>query len=180
MTEDDGQLPVGAVRDGHRFDEPALRHWLGRHIDGFRGELMVRQFRGGPSNPTFLLTPPDRHYVMRAKPGPAARLLPSAHAVDREFHVMRALAGAGVPVPRVHALCEDEDVIGRAFYVMDHVGGRVLWDPALPDQAPAERTVIYDAMNDVIARLHRVGPDAIGLHGYGKSPERAMARQIRR
>ena len=118
----------GPVAERHRFDVGALEAYLRQHVDGFAGPLAVEQFRGGQSNPTFRLATPARRYVMRAKPGPAAKLLPSAHAIDREFRVQRALAGTDVPVARMYCLCEDEAVIGRAFYVMDLVEGRVLWE----------------------------------------------------
>jgi aminoglycoside phosphotransferase (APT) family kinase protein len=116
---------------------------------------------------------------MRSKPGPAAKLLPSAHAVEREFRVMRALAGRGVPVARMDVLCEDESVIGRAFYVMEFVDGRVLWDQALPGLEPAERAAIYDEMNRVIAALHKVDVAPPGLSDYGK-PGNYFERQIGR
>jgi aminoglycoside phosphotransferase (APT) family kinase protein len=139
----------------------------------------VEQFKGGQSNPTFLLRTPDARYAMRAKPAPAAKLLPSAHAVDREYRVITALGRAGVPVPRTFALCEDEGVIGRAFYVMDYVEGRVLWDQSLPGMSKDERRAIYDEMNRVIAQLHGVDYKAIGLETYGK-PGNYFARQLDR
>jgi aminoglycoside phosphotransferase (APT) family kinase protein len=120
------------VAESHAFDVAALERWLQSSLDGFAGPLAVEQFKGGQSNPTYKLATPGASYVMRTKPGPAAKLLPSAHAVDREFTVMRALAGTGVPVPRMHLLCEDESVIGRAFYVMEFVQGRVLWEQCCP------------------------------------------------
>jgi aminoglycoside phosphotransferase (APT) family kinase protein len=131
-----GTKPVAA---SHAFDVAALQAYLLQHLPGFAGPLTVEQFKGGQSNPTYKLVTPGCAYVMRSKPGPAARLLPSAHAVEREFRVMRALAGRGVPVARMHVLCEDESVIGRAFYVMEFVDGRVLWDQALPGMNPGER-----------------------------------------
>jgi aminoglycoside phosphotransferase (APT) family kinase protein len=167
------------VQDRHRFDVPALDAYLRGRIAGFRGPLEVAQFRGGQSNPTYLLTTPGTRYVMRAKPAPAAKLLPSAHAVDREFRVMDALGRAGLPVARMHALCEDESVIGRAFYVMEYVEGRVFWEQSLPGSAPAERAAIYDEMNRVIAALHRVDYAAVGLADFGK-PGNYFARQIGR
>ena len=117
------------VTEQHRFDVAALEAYLREHVEGFAGPLSVEQFKGGQSNPTFKLITPGKTYVMRSKPGPAAKLLPSAHAIDREFRVMRGLAGSEVPVATMHTLCEDESVIGRAFYVMDFVDGRVLWEP---------------------------------------------------
>ena len=163
----------------HAFDLDALEAWLSGAVPGFRGPLAVEQFRGGQSNPTFRLNTPGASYVMRAKPGPVARLLPSAHAVEREYRVMKALADRGVPVPEMLALCEDESVIGRAFYVMGFVDGRVLWNQALPDATREERGAIYDEMNRVIAALHGVDVAAAGLADYGK-PGNYFERQIGR
>ncbi|HEY6133531.1 MAG TPA: phosphotransferase, partial [Rubrivivax sp.] len=167
------------VAEQHRFDMGALQAWLQRHVPGFTGPLDVAQFRGGQSNPTFKLITPGATYVMRSKPGPAARLLPSAHAIEREYRVMAALAASGVPVPTMLALCVDEAVIGRAFYVMSFAAGRVLWDQALPDLSRSERAAIYDEMNRVIAALHRVDVGAAGLADYGK-PGNYFGRQIGR
>ncbi|HEY2023298.1 phosphotransferase [Paraburkholderia sp.] len=167
------------VADRQRFDADALAAWLSGHVDGFTGPLTLEQFAGGQSNPTFKLITPSRAYVMRAKPGPAAKLLPSAHAIEREYRVMRGLAGTAVPVAEMLALCEDESVIGRAFYVMEFVDGRVLWDQSLPGMTPAERAAIYDEMNRVIAALHSVDVQASDLAGYGK-PGNYFARQIGR
>jgi aminoglycoside phosphotransferase (APT) family kinase protein len=167
------------VADSHRFDASALQAHLEAHLPGFRGPLRIEQFKGGQSNPTYLLVAASGRYVMRTKPGPAAKLLPSAHAIEREFRVMAALAGTDVPVAAMHLLCEDESVIGRAFYVMDFVDGRVLWDQALPALTPAERGAVYDEMNRVIAALHRVDVAAVGLADYGK-PGNFFARQIGR
>jgi len=167
------------VAERHRFDVDALETWMRAHVDGFAGPLRVEQFQGGQSNPTFKLTSPRRAYVMRAKPGPVAKLLPSAHAIEREYRVLAALAGSEVPVARVHGLCEDEAVIGRAFYVMDCVDGRVLWEQSLPGISRAERGAIYDEMNRVIAALHRVDVAAVGLQDFGR-PGNYLARQISR
>ncbi|MEX1168262.1 MAG: phosphotransferase family protein [Hydrogenophaga sp.] len=167
------------VAEQHRFDTEALSAWLATHVGGFAGPLEVEMFKGGQSNPTYKLITPQRAYVMRAKPGPVAKLLPSAHAVEREFKVMGALYGSGVPVAKMHALCEDESVIGRAFYIMECVEGRVMWDQSLPDKTNAERAAIYDEMNRVMAALHGVKPSAIGLEGYGK-PGNYFERQIGR
>jgi aminoglycoside phosphotransferase (APT) family kinase protein len=156
-----------------------LQAYLSVRIDGMHGNLQISRFKGGQSNPTFLLESPTHRYVLRTKPGPVAELLPSAHAIEREYRVQAALAGTDVPVARMHCLCEDESVIGRAFYVMQHVEGRVLWDQTLPDSSREERAAIYDEMNRVISALHRIDPDAIGLGDYGKHSE-YMARQIRR
>ncbi len=171
-----GTMPVA---EKHRFDVASLEAYLRTHVEGFSGKLEVEQFKGGQSNPTFRLTAGGKRYAMRAKPGPAAKLLPSAHAVDREFRVITALGKAGIPVPRTYTLCEDEGVIGRAFYVMDCVDGRVLWDQSLPGMSKAERGAIYDEMNRVIAALHKVDYQAIGLGDYGK-PGNYFARQIGR
>jgi aminoglycoside phosphotransferase (APT) family kinase protein len=141
--------------------------------------LTVAQFKGGQSNPTYQLITPTRSYVMRSKPGPADKLLASAHAVDREFTVMRALHRTDVPVPEMHLLCEDESVIGRAFYVMEFMAGRVLWDQSLPDIPKADRAAYYDEMNRVMAALHNVDVNAAGLAGYGK-PGNYFERQIGR
>jgi len=168
-----------AVSARHAFDTAALERHLQRTLPGFEGPLTVEQFKGGQSNPTYKLVTPRQAYVMRTKPGPAAKLLPSAHAIEREFRVMRALADTAVPVARMHLLCEDEAVIGRAFYVMQFVDGRVLWEQSLPGFMPAERGAIYDEMNRVIAALHSVNPAQVGLADYGK-PGNYFVRQITR
>ncbi|WP_455280284.1 phosphotransferase [Cupriavidus necator] len=167
------------VADQQRFDTAALEGWMRQHVEGFAGPLTVEQFKGGQSNPTFKLDTPGQTYVMRAKPGPKSKLLPSAHAIEREYRVMAALAGSDVPVARMYALCEDESVIGRAFYIMEFVAGRVLWDQSLPGMSTAERGAIYDEMNRVIAALHTVDYNAIGLGDYGK-PGNYFQRQIER
>jgi aminoglycoside phosphotransferase (APT) family kinase protein len=163
----------------HAFDVAALEAWMAAHVAGFGGPLTVQQFKGGQSNPTYKLVTPARSYVMRSKPGPAVKLLPSAHAIEREFRVMKALAGSGVPVARMDALCEDESVIGRAFFVMEHVEGRVMWEQALPGMTAEQRAAIYDEMNRVIAALHSVDVAAVGLADYGK-PGNYFERQIGR
>ena len=163
----------------HSFDAAALESWLVAHLPGFAGPLQVAQFKGGQSNPTYLLSTPERSYVMRSKPGPAVRLLPSAHAIEREFRVMQALRGSGVPVPEMLVRCDDESVIGRAFYLMEFIQGRVLWDQALPGMSLAERGAHYDEMNRVMAALHRLKPEAIGLSDYGR-PGNYFERQIAR
>ena len=168
-----------APASSHAFDVEALRSFLSSRLEGFDGPLTVAQFKGGQSNPTYKLSTPARAYVMRTKPGPASRLLPSAHAIEREYRVMGALSGTGVPVPRMHLLCGDEAVIGRAFYIMEFMDGRVLWDQALPGMSTAERGAIYDDMNRVIARLHSVDVAAAGLADYGK-PGNYFERQIGR
>ncbi len=167
------------MADSHAFDVVALERYLAAEMPGFAGPLTVEQFKGGQSNPTYKLVTPGASYVMRSKPGPAARLLPSAHAVEREFRVMSALALTPVPVPRMHVLCEDESLIGRAFYVMQYMHGRVLWDQSLPGMSATERGEIYDEMNRVIAALHSVDVRAVGLSDFGK-PGNYFERQIGR
>ena len=166
-----------AVQERHRFDEATLASYLRAHLLGFEGPLRVEQFKGGQSNPTFLLTTPAAAYVLRRKP--PGKLLPSAHAIDREYRVMRALQATEVPVPATLCLCEDEAVVGTAFYVMAHVPGRIFWDPALPGLRPAERAAIFDSMNATIVALHQVDFAAVGLADYGK-PGNFFARQIGR
>jgi len=161
------------------FDTAALTAWLQDHLPGFAGPLKLETFQGGQSNPTFKLVTPTHSYVMRSKPGPAARLLASAHAIDREFTVMSALADTEVPVPRMLCLCEDESVIGRAFYIMAFMDGRIFWDQSLPGMVPAERAAIYMEMNRVLAALHSVDHTLHGLAGYGK-PGNYFERQIGR
>ena len=167
------------VASSHAFDVGALQAYLLATLPGFAGPLTVEQFKGGQSNPTYKLLTPARSYVMRTKPGPAAKLLPSAHAVEREFRVMKGLAGSSVPVAQMHVLCEDEAVIGRAFYVMEFMDGRVLWDQSLPGMTAAERGAIYDEMNRVIAAMHNVDVNRVGLADYGK-PGNYFERQIGR
>ena len=167
------------VTGSHVLDQDRLSAWLVQHLPGFNGPLAVSMFKGGQSNPTYQLSTPTQTYVLRAKPGPVAKLLPSAHAIEREFAVMRGLADTNVPVPRMLCLCEDESVIGRAFYVMEFIAGRVLWDQALPGMQPAERAAIYAEMNRVIAALHTVRFADHGLASYGK-PGNYFERQISR
>ena len=167
------------VSDKQAFDVAALSAWLEQNLPGFAGPLTVESFKGGQSNPTYKLNTPTQCYVMRAKPGPVAKLLPSAHAIEREFAVMSGLYGTDVPVPRMHCLCEDEAIIGRAFYVMEFMQGRILWDQTLPGMSPSERTAIYNEMNRVIAALHTVKFAERGLAGYGK-PGNYFDRQISR
>lgn len=177
MSETQDFVGTMPVVERLRFDVGALENWLRSHVDGFKGSLDVEQFRGGQSNPTYRLRTASQSYVLRRKP--PGKLLPSAHAVDREYRVITALGKTGFPVPKTYALCLDEAVIGTAFFVMEHVEGRVFWDPTLPDLSPAERGRVYDAMNAVIARLHTVDYGAIGLGDYGK-PGNYCARQIDR
>ncbi|HEY9209629.1 phosphotransferase [Acidovorax soli] len=179
MSNFDHFVGTRPVSDQHAFDIAALSAWLAQNMEGFAGPLTVEMFKGGQSNPTYKLNTPTTSYVMRAKPGPVAKLLPSAHAIEREFAVMRGLHGTDVPVPRMHVLCEDESVIGRAFYVMECMQGRVLWDQSLPGMSQAERGAIYNEMNRVIAALHTVQFADRGLAGYGK-PGNYFERQIGR
>jgi aminoglycoside phosphotransferase (APT) family kinase protein len=176
MDDNSGTRPPSAA---HGVDLLALQGFLESRLEGFAGPLAVEKFKGGQSNPTYKLVTPTRTYVLRSKPGPAAKLLSSAHAIDREFTVMRALHGSGVPVPRMHLLCEDESVIGRAFYVMEYMAGRVLWDQSLPGFDARGRGAVYDEMNRVIAALHTIDPQAAGLGDYGK-PGNYFERQIGR
>jgi len=179
MSNFDHFVGTGSVSDKHAFDTNALTSWLSKNLSGFEGPLTVEMFKGGQSNPTYKLITPGKSYVMRAKPGPVAKLLPSAHAVEREFAVMNGLQGTSVPVPQMHCLCEDESIIGRAFYVMEFMQGRVLWDQSLPGMSREQRAAIYDEMNRVIAALHTVQFAERGLSAYGK-PGNYFERQIGR
>src|SRR5215472_3467494 len=161
----------------HDLPLTRLEGWMRDHIDGFRGPLAAEQFEGGQSNPTYKLLAGSGSCVLRRKP--AGQLLPSAHAVDREYRVMRALSGTAVPVPRVYALCEDDRVIGSAFYVMEFLDGRIFWDPRLPGLSPAERRAMFQSMNTVIAALHSVNFVKLGLAEFGR-PGNYMARQVAR
>lgn len=169
-------LGTTAVRDSHAFDMAALSAWMATNVPGFAGPLTIEQFKGGQSNPTYKLIAPGKNYVLRRKP-PGATLA-GAHAVDREARVLTALAGS-MPVPQVYAVCTDESVIGSWFYVMDMVEGRIFWDATVPGVSTSERAAIFDAMNDTIARLHRVDPEAVGLGDYGR-PGNYFERQIGR
>jgi aminoglycoside phosphotransferase (APT) family kinase protein len=169
-----GTKPVEAR---HRIDEKNLDAWLAANIEGYRGPLAVSQFKGGQSNPTYRLDTPGRAYVLRRKP--FGKLLPSAHAVDREFRVISALHRAGFPAAKPYALCTDESVIGAMFYVMALVEGRVMWSGALPNASREERGAIYRAQIETLARLHQYRPEEIGLGGYGR-PGNYFARQVER
>jgi len=160
-----------------RFDTAGLEAYLEKHIPGFAGPLVVRQFKGGQSNPTYKLETPGAAYVLRRKP--PGKLLPSAHAVDREFRVISALHARGFPVAQAYVYCEDESIAGTPFYVMSFVDGRVIWEPHIPGVSIAERTAIYDAMNATLARLHSYQPAEIGLASFGKG-ENYVARQVDR
>jgi len=165
------------VRAAHRFDEQRLFDYLSSHVESFHGPLSVSQFKGGQSNPTYLLDAGPGRYVLRRKP--PGKLLKSAHAVDREFRIISALYAAGFPVPRPLVLCEDDAVIGTTFFVMEFVEGRIFWDLDLPGLEPAERAAIYDNVNETIAKLHNYDYAAIGLEDYGK-PGNYFERQISR
>ncbi len=162
---------------GLEIDTARLAAYLGDVLPGFAGPISVSQFKGGQSNPTYRLEARSGIYVLRRKP--PGKLLPSAHAVDREFRVMQALGRAGLPVPKVLHLAEDPSIIGSAFYVMEHVAGRVIWVPSMPDASPAERAATYDAMNATLAGLHRQDPVQLGLGDFGRGAD-YVARQVRR
>ena len=165
------------VLPNHRFDEAALVGYLAERLPGFSRGCVVRQFQGGQSNPTFHLETPDGAYVLRKKPG--GKLLPSAHAVDREYRILKALANTDVPVPKVRLLCDDPAVIGTIFYVMDYLPGRIYADRAMPGVDAAHRRAAFLDMASVLGRLHRLSPQAIGLGDFGK-PGAYVARQIDR
>src|SRR5262245_14279032 len=172
------EVATTPMRAGLEIDVARLEAYLVGRIDGFAGPLEVRQFKGGQSNPTYLLITPHWRYVLRRKP--PGQLLASAHAVDREFKVISALGRhTDVPVPRAHLLCTDADVIGTWFYVMDHVEGRIFWDPTFPSVERADRRAHAFALCDALARLHRVRPEAAELADYGK-PTGYLSRQIAR
>lgn len=159
------------------FDTAQLAEYLQTQVQGFRGPLTAEKFPGGQSNPTFLIEAASGRYVLRRKP--SGELLKSAHAVDREFRVISALAETNVPVAKVFHLCEDDNIIGSMFYVMEYINGRVLWDPSLPNSTPQERNLIYVEMNRVLAELHSVNVDSVGLSDYGR-PGNYFERQIGR
>ncbi|MDA8870711.1 phosphotransferase family protein [Rhizobiaceae bacterium] len=152
--------------DPNALDAVALAPWLEKHVDGFAGLRAIHKFGDGQSNPTYRLEAESGTYVLRAKP--PGELLKSAHQVDREYRVMNALAGTGVAVPKMLALAEADSPIGRTFFVMENLDGRVLWDPALPELDNGARGRIYDAMNSTLAALHDVDPAAVGLSDFGK------------
>jgi len=174
QEENSGTRDVSAE---HEIDVGLLEDYLQEHVDGFSGPLAIKQFKGGQSNPTYLLEAASGKYVMRRKP--PGKLLKSAHAVDREFRVISALYTAGFPVPRPYVLCEDESVVGTVFFVMDFVDGRIFWELDLPACDPGERQAIYDNVNQTIADLHNFDHEAIGLSDYGR-PGNYFSRQISR
>ena len=180
MTEPSRQERFSGTKDvaaALSFDVERLAAYLAARIEGFQKPLTVRQFKGGQSNPTYQLITPNHKYVLRRKP--PGKLLPSAHAVDREFKIIAALHPTGFPVARPRLLCEDDSIIGTTFYVMDFVEGRIYWEGTLPGLEPTERRAIYDAMNQTLTRLHGIDYAAIGLGDYGK-PGNYIARQIAR
>jgi aminoglycoside phosphotransferase (APT) family kinase protein len=168
---------VKPVEERHRLDEAALDAWLKQNVEGYAGPLTMNQFKGGQSNPTYQLVTPTKKYVLRKKPG--GKLLPSAHAVDREYKVISALYPTGFPVARAYALCTDDSVVGAMFYVMEMVEGRILWDGALPDCTKEERRAIYEHKIATLAKLHTTDVEKVGLSDFGK-PGNYFARQIDR
>jgi aminoglycoside phosphotransferase (APT) family kinase protein len=180
MTETDRQKTFSGTRDVAerlRFDPARLEDYLHTNVPGFAGPIVVSQFKGGQSNPTYLIETPLRRYALRRKP--PGKLLPSAHAVDREFRVISALHRQGFPVAEPVLYCADENVAGTSFFVMGYVEGRVFWDPDMPKSKPAERAKVYDAMNATLAQLHSYDPAAIGLGDYGRG-KNYVARQVER
>lgn len=176
-TADEANIGTTPVRENFRFDEAKVHRWLFDNVEGYAGPLTVEQFKGGQSNPTYKLITPTRSYVLRRKPpGP---LLKGAHAVDREARVQMALATAGFPVPKVHALCTDESVLGTAFYVMDAVEGRIFWDATFPQVSRDRRPAYFDAQNRTLAQLHSIDPKAVDLDDYGRATG-YLQRQITR
>ncbi len=168
---------TGPVREAHRFDEARLDAWLAEHVDGYSGSLQVLQFKGGQSNPTFWLADRERQYALRKKP--PGKLLQSAHAVDREYRVMHALRDTEVPTAKMYALCEDESIIGTQFFVMEYVDGRIFWNVQLPEIRPEERRAVYDELARVLAAIHGVDVETVGLGDFGR-PDAYVARQVKR
>ncbi len=177
MTNTLDNRELGPPLEAHRFDTRALAAYLAEHIDGFTGDCSVEQFLGGQSNPTFLVEDPSGRYVLRKKP--PGKLLPSAHAVDREYRVISALADTSVPVPRARLLCEDDGVIGQMFYVMDYVPGRVFTERDMPGPSAAERSAMVQSLVGVLGALHAVDHEGAGLADFGK-PSAYVARQVAR
>lgn len=170
-------VEITDVREAHQFDEDSLTRYLAEHVDDFAGPMTVKQFEGGQSNPTFQLITPGRTYVLRKQP--PGELLPSAHQVDREYRVMKALEDTDVPVPKMYCLCEDTGVIGTKFYVMEMVEGRLFTETTLPNHTPEERRAIYLDLARVMAKLHSVDPESVGLGEFGR-PGNYYERQIGR
>ncbi len=174
MAEIAGTIPV---RREHNFNQVMLERYLREHLENYQGPLVVRQFEGGQSNPTYYCETPNRSYVLRKKP--PGKLLPSAHAIDREYRIMQALFGSEIPVPRTRLYCNDDSVIGTPFYLMDFLPGRIFTNPLLPDLEKDERSAIYASMNETLAQLHCFDWRDAGLADFGK-PENFIARQIAR
>ena len=179
MKAVDGNIFSGtkAVDEKLRFDSLRLQPWIDEHVAGAGKIETIEQFKGGQSNPTYKVVTESKNLVLRRKP--PGVLLPSAHAVDREYKVMTALQQTSVPVPKTYGLCEDEEVIGTPFFVMDFLDGNIYWDLLLNDKSPAERSDIYASKNNVIAQLHMVNYESVGLSDYGK-PGNYIARQVSR
>ena len=166
-----------ALEGADRLDEAALTQWMRDNVDGFEGPIDIRKFAGGQSNPTYKISAKSGNYVLRRKP--LGKLLPSAHAVDREFKVISGLYPTGFPVARPYGLCQDDSVLGSWFYVMSMVDGRTIWDGAMPDSNPDERRAVYNAMIDTLAALHNVDVEQAGLSDFGK-PGNYFGRQVDR
>jgi len=177
MTTPADSTDTMPVREQHRIDEVALTRWMVENVTGFEGPLVVDQFKGGQSNPTYRLRTPQHSYVLRRKP--PGVLLKGAHAVEREARVMAALGTLDFPVPKIHGLCTDDAVLGSWFFVMDMVEGRIFWDASFADVAQPQRAAYLDAMNATLAKLHSISPDAIGLADFGRSGG-YVSRQIAR
>ena len=179
MTDTGQELFSGTqdVLEAHRIDTNALQAYMEENVEGFTGTVKLSEFKGGQSNPTYKIEAGGNAYVMRRKP--PGKLLPSAHAVDREYRVISALGKTDFPVPKSYALCEDDSIIGTAFYIMSFADGRIFWDPSLPGMENDERSAIYEGMSDVIAQLHNIDYKAIGLETFGK-PGNYFERQIGR
>jgi aminoglycoside phosphotransferase (APT) family kinase protein len=177
IRQDEDFSGTKRVEERHRVDELRLDGWMREHVEGYQGPLTVLQFKGGQSNPTYRIDTPGRSYVMRRRP--FGKLLPSAHAVDREFRVIAALSKQGFPVAKAYALCTDDAVLGSAFYIMSMEEGRVFWNPALPSQTPDARRKIFTSKIETLAKLHMYDPAAIGLGDFGR-PGNYFARQVDR
>ncbi len=179
MSSDPTADFTGAIDtpDHLKFDEAELSAFMTTHVENFSGPISVKKFKGGQSNPTYLITTPAKNYVLRRKP--PGKLLPSAHAVDREYKVMTALGPQGFPVPKTYALCDDADVIGTPFFIMDYVEGRIFWDSSLPEVSKEERAPLYNMLVDTLADLHMIDYNAVGLSDFGK-PGNYFGRQIDR
>ena len=177
MDRTEANTGTQPVPDRLHFDEEALSRWLAEHVEGFREPITVSQFKGGQSNPTYRIESAGGSYVLRRKP--PGKILPGAHAVEREYRVLAALGSQEFPVPKVHALCEEEGVIGTPFYVMDLVPGRIVWEAYFPGLGAEARAAHFDAMNATIAQLHLYDPEALGLSDYGKASA-FVERQVSR